>query len=219
MDYYNHLSNANDINMILDTINEIFTKYYKNMFSSCHGRYHTMFVVDMVEHILKSLSYYARTIELGKVAALLHDTGMITGRWEHAKKSAVLSSVIFDGSDHLKPDEKKMLIQAIEDHSSGVDISSPVGAALIIADKADFSKRRTILPIDLLSDADKNGLEIDDVEIIISNDKIIINAVTTEMFNIELFIKNYTRYNLLAKAAKFLGCTCKFQINGKEVKW
>ena len=139
-DYYEHLCNASDINMVLDNINEIFNKTYKNMFTACHGRYHAEFVVDTIEYTLKSLSYDSRIVELGKVAALLHDIGMITGRWEHARKSAVLSAVIFDGSDHLSSDEKKILISAIEDHSKGKNITNAVGAALLIADKVDWSK-------------------------------------------------------------------------------
>ena len=74
-DYYQHLYNATDINMIIDNINEMFNKVKKGMFSGCHGRYHTMAVVDIAEHILKSLSYDSRTVELGKIAALLHDIG------------------------------------------------------------------------------------------------------------------------------------------------
>ena len=216
MDYYNLLHNDKDINMVLSNINDNFNSFYKNTFPWCHGKYHAMFVVDTIEYVLKSLSYDTRTIELGKVAALLHDIGVITGRWEHAKKSAALSYVIFDGSSHLTPDEKKILIQAIEDHSSGTNISSPVGAALIIADKIDFSKRR-ILPIDITSDSVKNCQEIEDVEILISGNEIIINAVTTDAFIKNIFVDDYThKYNILIKAVEFLNCSCKFQINDTE---
>ena len=68
MDYYNLLYNATDINMVLDSINHVFDRYYKNMFSACHGRHHAMFVVEKTEYILKALSYNGRTVELGKVA-------------------------------------------------------------------------------------------------------------------------------------------------------
>ena len=216
MDYYNHLYNHNDINMILDNINETFNRFHKNTFPWCHGRYHTMFVVDTVEYILKSLSYDARTVELGKIAALLHDIGMIAGRWEHGRKSAALSSVIFDGSDHLIPDEKQMLIQAIEDHSKGANISSAVGAALIIADKIDFSKRR-ILAVDITSDSLINCQKIENVKILISGDEISISTVTTDDFDKNLFVNEYKpRYKILEKAVEFLGCSCKFQLNEVE---
>ena len=217
-DYYEHLCNAGDINMVIDSINYMFDKFYPNMFTACHGRYHAMFVVDKVEHILKSLSYDSRTIELGKVAALLHDTGMITGRWKHNRKSAVLSKVIFDGSDHLSAAEKEMLIQAIDDHSSGKNISSAVGAALLIADKIDYSKNR-ILPVEVLSESAKIQLEIEKADLNISEKSIIINFITTRDFAKGQFMKEYKKpYSLALKGAEYLGCTCQLQFNGIEEK-
>lgn len=213
--YYEHLCNANDINMVLDNINGVFDKSFKNMFSTCHGRYHAEFVVDKTEYILKSLSYDSRTIELGKVAALLHDIGMITGRWEHAKKSAVLSEVIFDGLDHLSPEEKKMLIQAIENHNTN-EMTSAIGAALYIADKIDCSKNR-ILPVEIVREADKTSLKIEKVDLHISNKSITINLITTRDFPKEQFVKAYKKtYSSILKRADFLGCTCQFQFNGAE---
>lgn len=213
-DYYKHLCDASDINMILDNINEIFNKTHKNMFQVCHGRYHAEFVVDTIEYILKSLSYDSRTVELAKVAALLHDIGMITGRWEHARKSAVLSAVIFDGSDHLFPDEKKMLVQAIEDHDKGKNISSVIGAALLIADKVDCSKNR-VLPVGILRESTKNQLEIERVDSSVSDKLIIINFITTKDFSKEHYLMDYKKYyNLVLKGAEYLGCTCQLQFNG-----
>ena len=225
MKYYEHLCNTHEINMVLDTINDMYRKFHPRIYTHCHGRYHAMFVVDTVEYILKSLSYDPRTIELGKIAGLLHDIGMIAGRREHGRKSAALSAVIFDGSEHLllqeiQPHEKKLLFQAIEDHSSGKDKSSAVGATLFIADKLDFSKKR-VLPVSVEKQDDmyRNGLEINDVNIRISGKSIIINAITTEAFSKELFMKWYkSPYNLLLKEANYLGCTCHLQFNGIEEK-
>ena len=212
-DYYEHLYNADDISMVLDNINEVFDRYYKNMFSACHGRYHAEFVVNKIEYILKSLSYDSRTVELGKVAALLHDIGMITGRWEHAKKSAVLSAVIFDGSDHLLPDEKKVLVQAIDDHNKGENITSAIGAALLIADKVDCSEDR-ILPVEIMREADKPSLKIEKVDLCVSEKSITINFITTKDFPKEQFLMNYKEpYNLVIKGTEYLGCICQLQFN------
>lgn len=225
MNYYEHLCNAHEINMVLDTINDMYEKFHPRIYTHCHGRYHAMFVVDTVEYILKSLSYDPRTIELGKVAALLHDIGMIVGRREHGHKSAALSAVIFDGSEHLllheiPLHEKEMVFQAIQDHSSDKDKSSAIGAALFIADKLDFSKKRVLpVPVEKQDDMYKNGLEIDNVDIRISGNVITINAITTEAFSKELFMNWYKYpYSLLVKEAKYLGCTCHLQFNGIEEK-
>ncbi len=59
--------------MILDNVNEVLNRVEKGMLRGCHGRYHAMFVVDTVEYLLKSLSYDSKIVELGKIAALLHD--------------------------------------------------------------------------------------------------------------------------------------------------
>ena len=212
MDAYKNYCNDGDINKIIDTINEM----HKGMFAACHGRYHAMFVVDMAEHILKSLSYDPRIIELGKIAALMHDIGNIAGRWNHARKSAALAAVFLDGSVDFSPEEKNMIVQAIEDHSTGKNISSAVGAALLIADKVDISKRR-VLPSETIDAWHKNLLEIEDVDVHVSSKAIIINYITTEAFSKNLLVSEYTKgFSLPIKAANYLGCTCHFQFNGKE---
>ncbi len=119
MDNYERLYNSTDINMILDNINEVINKVEKGMLRGCHGRYHAMFVVDTVEYILKSLSYDSRTVEMGKIAALLHDIGNIAGRSNHACKSAALAAVFLENLEDLLSNEKDMIVQAIEDHSDG----------------------------------------------------------------------------------------------------
>ena len=215
MDTYKLFCNDTDINMVLDTINEMYSKAQPNMMTACHGRYHTMFVVDMTEHILTTLEYDPRTIELGKIAALLHDIGSVAGRWNHAQKSAALARVYFDGCDNLNSDEKDIVVQAIADHSNGNNISSAVGAALIIADKADISKRR-ILPIDTIDAWHKNLLEIENVDVRISDKIITIDHIVIDAFCKELHKSEYTKgFIMLVKAAKYLGCECRFYINGK----
>jgi len=225
MKYYEHLYHAHEISMVLNTINDMYEKFHPRIYAHCHGWYHAMFVVDTVEYILKSLSYDIRTIELGKIAGLLHDIGMIAGRREHGRKSAALSAVIFGGSDHLLLQgiplhEKEMVFQAIENHDSGKDKSSAIGAALFIADKLDFSKKRVLpVPVEKQDDMYKNGLEVDNVDIRICDNVITINAITTAAFSKELFMKWYrSPYQLLVKEADYLGCACCLQFNGVEEK-
>ena len=216
MDTYERLYKNSEINMILDNINEMLNKAEKGLLRGCHGRYHTMFVVDTVEYILKSLSYDSKTVECGKIAALLHDIGNIAGRRNHARKSAVLAVVFLEDSEDLLPSEKKMIVQAIEDHTDGENISSALGAALFIADKVDASKRRRLTeePID---DWYNNLLEIQDVEIRVVNKTILIHYVTTEAFSKNMFINRSEKsFSLMKKAAEYLGFACRFRFNGIE---
>jgi len=211
MNTYEKYRNDSEINKILDSINII-----NKGITGCHGRYHAMFVVDTVEHILKSLSYDSRTIELSKIAALMHDIGNIAGRNNHARKSAMLASVFLDDPAHLSSDEKNMLIQAIEDHSSGTNIQSVAGAALLIGDKVDISYKRVQVS-ESIDSWHKNLLEIKDVNICVSDKVIQINYVTTEAFCQETLTSEYKKgFNLPIKAAKYLGCACNFLFNGEE---
>lgn len=216
MDTYERLYHSTDIAMILDNINELLNKVEKGMLRGCHGRYHAIFVVDTVKYLLKSLSYDSKTVEFGKIAALLHDIGNIAGRWNHARKSAALAEVFLDDLEDLLPMEKDMIVQAIGDHSDGENILSPIGAALLLADKVDVSKRRRlhVEPIDNLY---SNLLQIEDVDINIFGTAITINFITTEAFVKEVFVDGYKKnFNLMTKAVEYLDCTCKYQFNGME---
>jgi len=191
---------------ILDAINDMW-KYYV----VCHGKYHALFVADTVEYILKSLSYDKKTIELGKIAGLLHDTGCIVGRWNHASMSAAITKVWLEATT-LSLEEKNIITQAIENHSSGKVYSSAVDAALFIADKIDVSKKRNLNP-EPTNVRYKELSTIDDVKIIVMEKTITINYVTNIVFEIDT---NKHPYKLLIEAAKYLGCSCHFQVNGKE---
>jgi len=225
MENYKRYLNDPDINRILDTVNTM----YKDIFTVCHGRQHTLFVVDIVETLLKSLDYDERTIELGKIAALMHDIGNIAGRWEHAKKSAALAKVFLDGSDPpFSVDEKQMVLQAIEDHSDGANISSPIGAAVLFADKVYGTKKR-LLPnahlvpfymnmTEIRKAKSDNEMEIEDANVYVSGKDIIVNLITSDTFNKKLFLSGWDIPLKLKRAAEYLSCTCRFQINGEEVR-
>lgn len=216
MDRYERLYHSPEIAMILDNINEVLNKVENGLLRGCHGRYHAMFVVDKVEYILKSLSFDSKTVELGKIAALLHDIGNIAGRRNHARKSAALAEVFLDDLKDLLPAEKEMIVQAIGDHSDGENIISPIGAALLLADKVDVSIRRRLHkePIDNWY---RNLLQIEDVDINTYGTEIIINFITTEVFSKEAFADGYREnFNLITKAAEYLGCTCNFQFDGMK---
>jgi len=209
MGIYEKYCNDRDINKILDTVNDI----NKGIITGCHGRYHVMFVVDMVEHILGSLSYDARTVALGKIAALMHDIGNVAGRRNHAQKSAALAAVFLGDSHDLSLEEKNVIVQAVADHSEGENISSAVGAALLIADKVDLSCKR-ILPVDNIDDWHKNLLEIRDVEVRVAGDEIAVNYIATDAFLADALIGKYTE--VPTKAARYLGLACQILVNGRH---
>jgi len=210
MDTYEKYFNLEEIKIILDNVNEI----YKDSMLACHGRAHTMSVVDVTEYILKSLSYNSRIIEFGKIAALLHDIGRIAGRANHAEKSAALAQIILDKSD-FSTEERSMIIQAIKDHSKAENISSAIGAAIYIADKIDITKSR-ILPLGIIDPWHKNLLEIKGVKINISSNEITVDYITTDAFSKELLLSEYDKkIEMIVKAAAYLGCSCEVRFRSK----
>ena len=209
--------NAKDIVKILDNINEI----HKDFMCCCHGRGHALFVAETTEYILKELGHAPRTVELGKIAGLLHDIGVIAGRKSHAKKSAALAEVFLGDADFLSPEERAVIVQAIEDHSAGEHITSAIGAALLIADKIHISQQRIFKSPDL-DDFHKHLLELREVKLKISPDIITINYVTTKNLTREILTEDFrTEYpkghKIPQTAAEFLGRTCRFEINDREV--
>ena len=199
-----------NINQILDTINET----NKSVFAACHGRYHAFFVVEKVAYILEALGYDARTVELGKIAALLHDIGNVAGREWHACKSVGLASVFFDVPDVFDEAEKKAMLHAIKDHSKGAEINSPMGAALVMADKMDISKAR-ILPGVNIDPWHRNLLEIESADIFIENKHIILQFLTTPAFSEKVLMDDYSKLPLVFdRATQYLQCTYEITFKG-----
>ncbi|MCL1845115.1 MAG: HD domain-containing protein [Defluviitaleaceae bacterium] len=206
---YEKYLNDGDIAKILDGINEM----HRGEIVSCHGRGHAMRVVAATEQVLSELGYDARTVEMGKIAALLHDIGIIAGRRKHAKKSAALAK-IFLSRDDFSPNEKSSIVQAIDDHSDGKKICSAIGAALVIADKIDISRNR-IFDLPNLDAVHKNLLELEDVVLSVSDKIISVNYIGTPNFSPELLIRDFKKvFKLPRRAAKFLGCKWRVHFNG-----
>jgi len=210
MNDYNILYNNPELNSIIDSINEINTDYWL-----CHGRYHTMFVIEIVEYILTALGYDSRTVELGKIAALLHDIGNIRGREHHAHSSAEMCAEFLDKIS-LTRKEKKLIIKSIDGHSDIDRTNIPIGAALPLADKMDISKNRVLLR-DFNDELHANFKEINYVGINIANGVATICYNVTGAFDINLFTRKLPKVVLLpAKAVEYLGCRCRYQVNGVD---
>jgi len=207
--YYTLIDDA-ELMDIIDSVNIV----NKDVLKTCHGRYHTMFVVKHVEYILRKLGYDEHTVELGKIAALLHDIGTLTGKKEHALKSSEMCEYFLDRTN-LSEGDKEMVIHAIKDHSDGEEINSPFGAALFLVDKVDLAKERV-----LSEDEDEgwygNLLEIESTRITVKNKRITINHVVTPRFSKKIFDSEWIKGKTAPKrACDYLGCECILQINGK----
>lgn len=111
-----------------------------------HGLGHYKRVAEYVKKILEQLNATKREIDLGMVAALLHDIGLSesgTNKTDHALKSSMMFKRFLNNT-YITKDEIKILENAIKDHSKGNEINSNIGLALVLADKLDVTYHRTI---------------------------------------------------------------------------
>ena len=107
-----------------------------------HSFGHVTKVADCAKYILENLSYCEHDVELGQIAALLHDIGNMVNRKDHAQSGAILAFQIlcnfgFSASDIA------LVVSAIGNHdeTEGMPINA-IAAALILADKSDVRRSR-----------------------------------------------------------------------------
>ena len=92
--------------------------------------------------LLQKLGYDDRTVELGEIAAYLHDIGNVVNRTDHAQSGAIMAFRLLEKMG-MPPDEVATIVAAIGNHdeSTGFPVSAPA-AALILADKSDVRRSR-----------------------------------------------------------------------------
>lgn len=182
-----------------------------------HGLGHYKRVASYAECILKQLGADDRTIELAKVAALLHDIGL-SESGINKKDHALISSHMFrnylEGLD-ITNDEQKVLENAIKDHSRGDDIKSLVGLVLVLSDKLDVTYHRTINS-SIQDKMNKEIQKIKKVDINITKKSLTLNYMTENNFDISV-LKNWDKaITIPYKMALKLNLDFVFMINNHK---
>lgn len=107
-----------------------------------HSFAHVTHVAETAGYILETLGYPARTVEVAKIAAFLHDIGNVVNRTEHSQSGALMAFRLLDHMD-CDPDEIATIITAIGNHDESTAFPvNAVAAALILADKTDVRSSR-----------------------------------------------------------------------------
>lgn len=107
-----------------------------------HSFAHVTRTAQIASMILQEQGYDARTVELTKIAAYLHDIGNLVNRIDHAQSGAVMAFRILDKMG-MDAEEIAMVISAIGNHDEHTAAAvTPVAAALILADKSDVRRSR-----------------------------------------------------------------------------
>lgn len=180
-----------------------------------HGLGHYRRVSEHVKDILTQLGADNRTIDLGMIAALLHDLGMSKGdKVDHAVESGKIFANFIDRND-VTVEEMESLRQAIVDHSKGNNINSLIGLALVLADKLDVTYHR--VENSSIHDAVNNEvLKIKEVDIRITDQNLIVNYTVSGEFDINILGVWPKAITIPYKVAKYLDKEFSFLVNGEK---
>lgn len=183
-----------------------------------HGLGHYKRVAEYVKKILMELDTDERTIELGMVAALLHDIGLVESgskKINHAIKSSEVFRKFLVGTN-ITFEEQKILEDAITDHSNGNNINSMIGLALVLGDKLDVTYHRTENS-SIQDEMNKEIQKIRKVDIEINDKELIVKYITIDDFDINI-LKNWEKaITIPKKIANHLNKKYVLIINDKEV--
>ncbi len=187
-----------------------------------HGTRHANLTASIAYNTLKRLGAPERDAQLAAIAAYMHDIGNLVSRLNHEHTGAVLANRILERLG-LDPVERAVVMGAIGNHEEkGGEPVSPVGAAVILADKSDVHRSRVRNPDPTTFDihdrvnyaVEHSFLRVDEKNKRITLELTIDTKLSQVMEYFEIFL---TRMVMCRRAAQFLTCEFKLQINGAKL--
>lgn len=187
-----------------------------------HSFAHVGKCAETVNRILSALNYSQHDIELGQIAAYMHDIGNSINRVDHGQTGAIMAFTILSKLG-MDPNDIATIIGAIGNHDESAAYPiNPITAALILADKTDVrrSRVRNLHP-DTNDIHDRVNYAVVKSELDIDTDlntiTLVLEIDTTISPVMEYFEIFLTRTNLSKRAAAKLGLAFKLIINGLEL--
>ncbi|MBI4378542.1 MAG: HD domain-containing protein [Nitrospinae bacterium] len=183
-----------------------------------HGFRHANLVAEISFNILNRLGYQRRECAAASIAGFLHDMGNLLGRDHHWQAGAILAQDILINLG-MELEDVAIIMNAIANHEEGIgEPTTPVAAALILADKADVHVSRVRNPDmktfdihDRVNYAVKHSfLRVDGDNKRISLELTIDTGVSQVMEYFEIFL---SRMIISRRAAQFLTCTYELIVN------
>lgn len=175
-----------------------------------HDYNHVMNVANYCEKILKSLKFDADFICEAKIAALLHDTGALQGKKNHAQRSYEYAKKYLD-ENNIQLKNKDLVLEAIKNHSDGFDTDNIIQLVLILADKIDLKKSR-VGKAGKMVEGIRQCQYIEDIQFEIINGNFGINFECDEKINLE----ELNNYYFIKKVFKAIQYFCdKLSLNPK----
>lgn len=105
--------------------------------SAHHNLEHAKNVAVLVAQLMEQLGYEKDLIEEARIAAILHDTGALEGRKDHAIRSYNFAENYFK-EHNINLKYKDMVLEAIKIHSTGFESDNIIALAVILSDKLDI---------------------------------------------------------------------------------
>ena len=187
-----------------------------------HGSRHANLTSNIAYNVLRRLGLDERMVQLAAIAAYLHDIGNLVSRANHEHTGATLADRILLRLG-MPADERAVVMGAIGNHEErhGEAVSA-AGAAVILADKSDVHRTRVRNPDPATFDihdrvnyaVEHSFLRVDEKSRTITLELTIDTAISQVMEYFEIFLD---RMLMCRRAATFLGCDFKLQINGAKL--
>ena len=187
-----------------------------------HSFAHVTRVAETVRYILETLGYSEHDVEMGMIAAYLHDIGNLINRSEHAQSGAIMAFRILDEMG-MPAEDVATIVTAIGNHDEGTGVPvNDIAAALILADKSDVRRSRVRNQDQQTFDihdrvnysVEKSILKINQEHSLIKLKLTVDTHYSSFMDYFEIFLQ---RMIMCRKAAEKLGMTFKLMINEQSL--
>lgn len=183
-----------------------------------HSFAHVEKVAATVKMIMEGLDCDPRRIELGMIAAYLHDIGNVVNRIDHAQSGAVMAFRLLDNLN-MPAEEICTIISAIGNHDEKTaQPLNTVTSALIIADKTDVRRSRVRTTSHSFDIHDRvnyavthSSVTFNDEKTELTLDLTIDNEISSVMEYFEIFME---RMLLCRRSAESLGLKFRIIANG-----
>ncbi len=203
------------VRKLIDGANEVM----KAMGYTEHGHRHVQIVSSITRYILENLGVPQRELELGQIAAYLHDIGNVVNRIDHPMIGATLAYNILNEMG-MDATEIAPILGSIGNHEelAGTPIST-MCAAIIIADKSDVHRSRVQNPIlESFDIHDRVNYAVQKSRVEMKEDghsiELTLEIDTTEATVMEYFEIFLTRMVMCRKSADMKGYKFALKSNG-----
>ena len=187
-----------------------------------HSFAHVERVAATSSMILTTLGFDERTVELVRIASIMHDIGNVINRIDHAQSGAVMAFRLLDNLS-MPASEICSVISAIGNHdeSTGLPLD-PISAALIIGDKTDVRRSRVRPKDPILFDVhDRVNYAVTDTRLRCGPEEkritlyLTIDEIICTMY--EYFDIFLARMTMCSHAARILDAQFSLKVNGQRV--